>query len=65
LKYFLKKKKATFFTVEGCCYALMVWMNTIQFHLLTRHGFSDNTSIKNSVGHSWEAVLPETRDEFT
>lgn len=55
---------ATFLGVAGCHYAFTVWMNTILFCLLTRHVFLDNTSIKNSVEHSWETVLPEIHDGF-
>lgn len=51
-------------TVRECHYAFTVWMNTIPFCLLTRGVFLDNTSIKNSVEHSWETVLPEIHDGF-
>lgn len=54
----------TFLTVRECHYAFTVWMNTIPFCLLTRDVFLDNTSIKNSVEHSWETVLPEIHDGF-
>lgn len=55
---------ATFLTIGGCHYAFTVWMNTILFCLLTRHVFLDITSVKNSVEHSWETVLPEIHDGF-